>query len=280
MLSSYIDDSASKDGRVLCVGGWLCTDDDWTSITNDWRGRIEMEKRNSIKHGHPPITRYHASDCSSLVGEFDRSKGWDNDRQLRLVKRLIEIITKRRKHPVVGFALTASMDNFHIAYATRKAAEKNVYCHLLLQFGVLIGEVMQNRFPNDKVSIFHDHVLAEPSQYAYAALTADDCPYHNFYVTMAPRIWQDCLELQPADLMAYEGQKAAHLALRIEDDRELQAKFRKSLRAMLGGNATLRSQHYPHVFKTILELRRKGLIVPVASLPRHLRWQRGRQNER
>src|SRR5262249_9974035 len=108
MLNSYVDDSASKDRRVIGVGGWLCTDEDWRPIASEWRSRIEMEQRNSIKHGFPPITRYHAADCSSLVGEFDRSKGWDNDRQLRLIKRLIEIITKKRKHPVVGFALTAS----------------------------------------------------------------------------------------------------------------------------------------------------------------------------
>lgn len=85
------------------------------------------------------------------------------------------------------------------------------------------------------------------------------------------RTWQDCIALQPADLLAYEGQKAAHLALDIEDDKELQAKFRKSLRAMLGGKANLKSQHYPTFFKTVLKLRSKGLLITETSLPRHLR---------
>jgi hypothetical protein len=271
VLSAYIDDSASKDGRILCAGGWLCDDDDWSAIEKEWEDRVEMERRNSIKKGFPPITRYHAADCSSLVGEFDRAKGWDNERQRRFVARLIEIITKKRKHAVVGFALSASMDNFEIAYRTRRAAEKNVYRHLLMQFGVLVGEVMARNFSDEKVSIFYDHVLGEPARHAYISLKEDDCPYHDFYVTMAPRTWQDCIALQPSDLLAYEGQKAAHLSLGIDDDKELQARFRKSLRAMLGGKAVLKSQHYTNFFKTVLELRRKGLLMPSTSLPRHLR---------
>jgi len=136
VLSAYIDDSGSKDGRILCLGGWLCADTDWASIEAEWRSRIEMEQRNSINKGFPPIQRYHAADCSSLVNEFDREKGWDNDRQLRLAKKLIEILTKKRKEPVMGFAVSASMDNYRIAYPTHRAAEKNVYRHL--DFGTLI----------------------------------------------------------------------------------------------------------------------------------------------
>lgn len=84
VLSAYIDDSASKGGRILCAGGWLCDDDDWNAIESEWWSRIEMEQRNSIRKGFPPISRYHAADCSNLVGEFDRAKGWDNKRQRRL----------------------------------------------------------------------------------------------------------------------------------------------------------------------------------------------------
>jgi hypothetical protein len=271
VLSAYIDDSASNDGRVLCAGGWLCHDDDWEPIEDEWESRVEMERRNSVKKGFPPISRYHAADCSSLRGEFDRSKGWDNERQRRFTKRLIETITSKRKHLIIGFALSASMDNFQIAYRNRKIAEKNVYRHLLLQFGVLVGEFMAAHCPDERVSIFYDHVLSEPARYAYLTLKDDDCPYHDLYVTMAPLTWKDAIALQPADLLAYEGQKAAHLALSIDDDKKLQAKFRKSLRAMLGGNAILKSQHYGNVFKTVLELRRKGLLIPGTSLPRQSR---------
>lgn len=230
-----------------------------------------MESRNSTNKGFPPISRYHASDCSNLRGEFDRSKGWDNERQRRFVRKLIQIITAKRKHPVVGFALSAPMGNFQIAYRNRKAAEKNVYRHLLMQFGVLVGEFMAANCPDERVSIFYDHVLSDPARHAYISLKGDDCPYHDFYVTMAPITWRDAMALQSADLLAYEGQKAAHLSLGINNDKELQAKFRKSLRAMLSGKAILKSQHFQTFFEQTLELRRKGLIMPATSLPRNLR---------
>ena len=73
----------------------------WIPFERDWNQRIEMERRNSVKKGFPPISRYHASDCNSFKREFARDKGWDEARQLRLSKKLLGVISKHRPHGVV-----------------------------------------------------------------------------------------------------------------------------------------------------------------------------------
>jgi hypothetical protein len=72
MLTAYLDESYNN--RVFCVAGWILPEGSWIPFEDDWRNRIEMERRNSVKKGFPPIGRYHASDCSSLKGEFDHSR--------------------------------------------------------------------------------------------------------------------------------------------------------------------------------------------------------------
>jgi hypothetical protein len=99
MLTAYLDESYNK--RTFCVGGWILNEKQWPALETPWRQRIELERRNSIKKGFPPISRYHATDCANLKNEFDESKGWDVDRQVRLSKKLLEIISKRPLHGVV-----------------------------------------------------------------------------------------------------------------------------------------------------------------------------------
>jgi hypothetical protein len=99
MLHAYLDESYNN--RAFCVGGWILPDKAWIAFEREWNQRIEMERRNSIKKGFPPISRYHAADCSSLRGEFAEDKGWDGARQLRLSKKLLGVIIKHRPHGVV-----------------------------------------------------------------------------------------------------------------------------------------------------------------------------------
>jgi hypothetical protein len=270
VLRAYLDESRSGDQRIFAVAGWLCTEKDWTSVENEWRQRVEHEQRISIKKHFPPPSRFHASHLSNLRNEFDKSKGWDQDRQKRFSKKLIGILAKKRREPVLGVSMTAIMDNWKLAYKKLEWAEKNVYHHLFRQCVYVIMDAMANQWPDDKVSIFHDFgPFNESAQAAFRALLSDQSLRNReAIVTVAPRRWEDCIALQPADLLAYESQKAAHLGLAISDDAELQRRYRKSLRKLLGGNCTLRGLCFTTFFDSILEIRKSSKNYPIKTAAR------------
>lgn len=257
VFSAYLDES--KNSNAFVIGGWLCSDDGWGPIEDEWQGRIEHEQRISVKHGFPPITRYHAADCSSLLGEFDRSKGWDNRRQLRFAKKLIEILGKRRRHPLAGIVVGASMSGWQKAYADRKRAEKNVYRLCMMNCALHIGELMDIHWPRERFSIFYEHgPFHDAAQNAFSALKAPDFRYRDMLVSVAPLRWQDAIALQPADFMAYEGMKAVNLAVKTGMT-NMGERMRKSLRALLGTRVGMTGWYFTNdVFEATVNWRQTG----------------------
>jgi hypothetical protein len=258
VLRAYVDESFSKDQRVLALGGWLATDDIWDEIEKAWKLRIDYENRVSTKKGFNTISRYHAADMSSLINEFDRTNGWDNERQKRFCKKLIEILTRKRKQPVMGFSMAVVLDNWKLLFRRRVDAEKNVYRFLMMRCANLIGIAMHNQWPNEQVVIFHDHGrFNSAAQLAFTALKAPDCQYRDYFKTVAPLCWKDCIALQPADLLAYEGQKTAHAGVNSPGD--FAPRYRKALQAMLGGNAALQGDCFLNYFENIRKARLQEL---------------------
>ena len=49
----------------------------------------------------PANSRYHATYCANLKGEFGPDKGWDVDRQIQLSKRLCGIMAKHRPYGII-----------------------------------------------------------------------------------------------------------------------------------------------------------------------------------
>jgi hypothetical protein len=229
MLTAYLDESYNN--RTFCVGGWILPEEAWTQFENDWRQRIELEQRNSSKKGFSPISRYHASDCASLLAEFDRGKGWDNDRQKRFSKKLLGIIAKHRPHGVV---IGGSIDLFlkHFPEDKKHWREAMYYVSIALVMNEL-NEIRKAHYPSEKITIFYDGGKLSPmASKAFLSLKNDgpidgeDVAQH--FVTMAPLNWQDALLLQPADLLAFEGMKRVDGHLRGNNA------IRKSFAALLG----------------------------------------------
>ncbi len=229
MLTAYLDESYNN--RTFCVGGWILLEKAWTSLENKWRQRVELERRNSIKKGFPPISRYHASDCSSLLVEFDRSKGWDNERQKRFSKKLLGIIAEHRPHGVV---IGGSIDLFqqHFPEDKKRWRQAMYYVSISLVMNEL-NEIRKAHYSSERITISYDSGKLSPmASRAFCSLKNDgpingeDIAQH--FVTMAPLRWQDCLLLQPADLLAFEGMK------RIDGHLRGNSAIRKSFAALLG----------------------------------------------
>jgi hypothetical protein len=236
-MSAYIDESYN--GRVLCVGGWLALDMQWNGIERLWKERIQHERRLSIKRGFPPISRYHATDCANLKNEFSEEKGWDIPRQIRLSKKLIEIVGRYRIAGIVGGGGIADFVK-HFP-GDKERCKDGLYYFSVIKFLALTCEAMKKYFPNERVSVFYERgQFGGMAQRAFDSLMSDprnaDCS--KYFVTMAPLGWEDCVPLQPADLMAYEGLKRVDGSLRGEDN------IRRSLQALMGKNVSLTIGHF------------------------------------
>jgi hypothetical protein len=267
VFSAYLDESKNSD--ALVIGGWICSDEGWKSVEHEWDDRIKYEQRISEKRGFAPISRFHAADCSSLLNEFDRSKGWNNDRQLRFIKKLVGILGKKRKRPLFGIVIGASLKGWEKAYASKKRAEKNVYRLCMMNCASTIGKAMDIYWPNERFSIFYEHgPFHDAAQSAYAALKAPDCIHRDKIVTVAPLTWRDAIALQPADFLAYEGMKSTNLAIKT-GMQDIQSRMRKSLAALLGTGVGLHGSYFTNdVFDATLNWRKSGKLesnLPVAE---------------
>ena len=193
------------------MGGWILPEKRWIPFDKDVRQRIEQERQQSIKHGFKPISRYHASDCSSLKNEFDQAEGWDVERQIKLSKRMLGIIIKRRPHGVV---IGGSIELFKKHFPEDKDRwRRALYYYSIALVMNEINEIRKAHYPTEKITIFYDKgKLSSMADRAFRSLK-DDAPVEGaeeiarHFVTMAPLGWEDCALLQPADLLAYEGMK-------------------------------------------------------------------------
>jgi hypothetical protein len=224
----------------MAVGGWLCRDREWTILERAWMQRIEFEQRVSVKKGFPPISRYHAADCSSLVNEFSRDKGWNEARQIRFCKKLTEMLGMFP--PFLGIAVGSSLVDFLKHYPDRKKQWRQIlYRHCLRVCLIWVGEWMDRWLPQERVAIIHDRCNWDGHAKAvFDGLKSSKSafPEKRYFTTIASMGWEDCVALQPTDFIAYEGFKRFEAR---QGDREI----RRSLRALIGKKIPLRTGWIP-----------------------------------
>jgi len=228
MLTAYMDESYNH--RTMCVGGWLCHEDIWPFLEDAWEVRIAYENRISSKNGLKQLSRYKAADCASCVNEFE---GWSVPRQIRLTKKLIEIIAK---HKPVAFVFGATRKE--LLHKFPDVDDDNwKHCAYYLCMVMCLAQMCQfihKQMPWERVTIIHDQGPFNGT--AQLALnSARRCVEHSAHiVTVAPMQWQDRVALQPADFIAYEGFKLVEAH---KDGRE----FRRSLRRMMGKQVPIKA---------------------------------------
>jgi hypothetical protein len=252
--SAYIDESYNKE--VFCIGGWVAPVGMWTRVERSWVERIAYENRKSVKAGFPPISRYHATDCAGLHREFSKKNGWDIRRQIQLSSKLCGILAAHAPVGIVQGGLIEGLGRYWPDDEFRTAL-------YFLSFGlylIALGEKMQQGFPEDRVTVFYDDSkeLGVVAQKTFKKFMEEDATKHlsKYFVTCAPMTWQNCVPLQPADLLAYEGMK------RIQQKISGVDAMRKSLQAILGkrteiGIGWLEDRHFKELRRIAEE--RRGL---------------------
>ena len=209
MLSAYFDES--YDSHTMCIGGFMATDSVWGRIEPRWAARIRIESEISGRQGLKPLSRYHATDCASMVHEF---AGWDVKRQIHLTKRLLDIIGTGNRRVVgakpIGVACGIAYDELRAAFPelkTKGAVRWHAYKFCMAKCLQLILDVMRRKFPDDRVTVIYDRTeeFDSAAQSAYNAISPLGSWPTKYFVSMAPGDWQTFVALQSADMLAFEG---------------------------------------------------------------------------
>jgi hypothetical protein len=239
VLKAYFDES--YDNSTMCVGGWLCLEDGWKQIEDKWLARIEHERRIAIKHGHEPISRYHATDCGNLKKEFSEENGWNIPRQIRFTKKLTDVIGTAKVKPE-GFVFGMSINELKLARPdfTDKELKWWAYYFCFRECLDRVGKEMQEWFTHEKVSVIYEGStdLSSAGLKVFQEMKDNQLPFAHHFKTVAPGYWADFTALQPADLIAYEGFKLSATYKRGSDH------LRKSLEALIGHGVQIRAGIY------------------------------------
>jgi hypothetical protein len=163
------------------------------------------------KQGRKMLSRYHATDCANLRNEF---KGWDVTEQIEFTKKLLAIF---KRHWVNVVAYTMPMEHFYAEFP-EYADDPFPACYSILKLLMveIVDQIERARERYGDIRKVNIAFFYERNPYG-GTLTntfnnAKNDPTfaeRDSFKTIAPVGWEDCMAIQPADLMAYDVMKNA-----------------------------------------------------------------------
>src|ERR1700733_8410072 len=202
----FYPDESYNDDHTLCVGGFLAPRGMWDAITKPGQERPPYENRQSAKQGFPTIRRYHATDCEGGNREFHRTKGWTPARRKLFTRRLCEIIGEAGPCGIVVGGLIDEIIN-HIDPA-QDIAKQTLYDICFRMALMDVRQVMDARFPGALVRVLYDDShYGKYVRKAFKRMQDESPAVGERFTELVPGNRVTDLELQAADLLAYEGFK-------------------------------------------------------------------------
>jgi hypothetical protein len=209
---SYIDESHGPEQDLFALSCVMARPSDWLEIVRKWKLHLDAKNKALKKAGRPEITRYHATDCSGCKREF---KGWDRDERDEFVRGLFSIIGSKGLHTTV---FDTSLEEVCAVFPEWSDDRLKAGYRLLTKFLLyLTGQDFKHFFGDGhaEVRLFHDQTSGNGKYDPTIArafeeeLAKPDFPYGHNFSTIAPVTWQSQVELQLADLVAFECFKQA-----------------------------------------------------------------------
>jgi hypothetical protein len=230
VFRGYIDES--YDGKqvpdVFTLSCLIAQGHVWPWIEMAWAKVLEDKNAELAAAHRQTISRYHAVDCNAREREFE---GWEPQERNEFVRELFKVF---RRHDTATIAFSISgMDLLEICGATSQNAIPVAYELLMRWIMIEIGASQIEEKVQEKIALFFERSDYGPVLQRTFDQTLDDPTfrYGGAFTTIAPMKWQDCIPLQPADLVAYETFKNA------KSWRSGQKKLRPSLEALLEMNS-------------------------------------------
>jgi hypothetical protein len=202
MLIGHMDDSGSVESHLFTLSCLVGHGGMWQWIEWAWLQCLEKKNKQLKAEGRTELSRYHASDCSFRHNEF---ADWTVPEQIELTEQLIRIF---RNHSLVIVSYTLDLRDLVAEFPEAKG-DPRALAHVLLLTHIMkyIAEKILNdpRYLKDRIAMIHDRgaydaVLLEAFNHVKKDETLIN---HDRFTTISPMGWEDCIPLQPADLIAY-----------------------------------------------------------------------------
>lgn len=224
LLRGYIDESYSGEAtpKMFSLTCTFAHTSEWPWIEMAWEKCLE-EKNASLKEQRRTLVRrYHSVDINNFKEDFE---GWNPSERKEFCEKLVKVFS-RHNCGYEGYLINLQelAREWPEAGPDYKAFAYGLLLKLLMSE---IGRHMDHSLGGHKMIIFHercpyDCVLLE----SFNEIMNDPTfPYRNCFTTIAPMGWEDCVPLQPADLLAYENFKEGFRRLPDETHRPRRAIF-------------------------------------------------------
>lgn len=233
MMAVYLDESGTHGSSpIITVGGYLAPVVQWKHFQSKWKAALQKEG----------IGYFHMTDFENRRGQFE---GWTEERKVPFFQKLSKILLS---HVTLGVAMAVVIDDYNTAIPLehREGVHPYTFCAMECmrqirwwtdQQGIRdpIAYVLEDGGPNPgeilrgKRQLESDSKLREA--YRYSSLTHCDK--------------RAMIQLQAADILAYETWKQSQRIYKGERDKEL----RKSIQQLLPPQKRYFTRYYD---KTVL----------------------------
>lgn len=228
ILHGYIDES--YDGTAIpevftlsCILAW---GSEWSWMEMAWLKVLEEKNASLVAAGRKSIRRYHATDCFNREREFEN---WSRTERDEFVLKLFKVF---RYHTTSHIAMSINVRELLEVWGGDVEDPMSLAYDLMLVFIMNeIGISMEQENFKANVALFY-----ERSDYGPVLLKTfnrlmdvdETFRFKHVFTTIAPMGWENCIPLQPADLIAFEAFGNAR-RLRAEQPKNMS----KSLEALL-----------------------------------------------
>jgi hypothetical protein len=207
VLRGFIDESHDGDNppKVFELSCIVTSDAGCLFFDMEWGALLESKNEELRKQGRKEISRFHAADFNNYQGDF---KDWTPDEQKDFSRRIVRVFERNPVH-IHGW-------NMPLQLLVQEFPETKpnpigfAYITLLTHMMEQIGDTTLSIYRQDAISLHHDRCDYDAAlQEQFVGLVAEDSSfqYRNRFASLTSESWQDCLLLQPADLIAYENFK-------------------------------------------------------------------------
>jgi len=210
ILRGYFDESYNEDVFTLCCS--LSNVTGGGDICRGWKGVLDAKNRSLVRQGRTPISRYHASHANARDHEFE---GWSREERDELAIQLMATLQRGRAW-ITTVAYSLPLQSFIKKFEIEGNPPPFCYKELLKFVMLEMAEQVEyakrklGRIKQVKYTFYHERCSYDGAYLDGFNVMMNDPTFKGkeLFSTIAPVGWEDCVPLQPADLVAYETFKA------------------------------------------------------------------------
>ena len=211
VLTGYFDESYDKDVFTLCCS--ISNFTGWSEISRSWMKCVDAKNKSLRAEGRPEISRYHSSHANARDHDF---KGWAREERDQLAISLMSALHRGRAWvTTISYSLPLRdfVKEFNIEGNPLPFCYKELIKFIMLEINnqVETARKVLRQIKPIKYTLFHERCDYDAAYLEGFNVMMNDPTFRGkgLFSTIAPIGWEDCVPLQPADMLAYEAFKDA-----------------------------------------------------------------------